>query len=466
MLASSIPLSPSQCVPALATPGRRHRLADAMAVGAKASSTVLNKDTVEQLNRLVELNMNYLETVTTKVASGEMSKDQGQRIASLITENMQELEAKAKAYQAAITESERRRRRRGFFGFLNKLVKGGGRVLGKVIGGVMYGTGRVLKYAIEEAAPRIIMDKVKALLRAKIDELIEKLEGRIGPLATDILVKVARDLSRRRSAGRPRPSQEEPEEGKLIFTASESHFGHYLCNHMVYEDFLELFGDDYWSPQSVLAVWTTSAGVRNVTLNSEEWLGGERRASFCSKIRDLTFTMTIDTEDGTFTGTFKGEARSPPPASALYCGVIFSDDMKTLVDRHPNIGLSMDIARRALGTFEGKFRGTVWQWSSEAANFTGDVDVHLTFERASFLIGSVGWDPPELIDGWGPDELQGAYVSGISYFMQNTAPVTIDLKGKIKGTRKYIYVVCGDELATFNMFCNETGASLIFGSPT
>jgi len=435
-----------------------------MATGAKASSSVLGQDAIDRINILVDLNAKYLEKVATKAASGEMSQEQAQKITGWISDEMKKLEAKAQAVERARSERERRRRRRGFFGFMNRLIKGGSRALGKVVGGVMYGTGKVLEYTVEEAAPKIITDRVKALLRARIDELIKKLEGRIGPLATDILVKVARDLSRRRSAESARPGREEPEEGKLIFTASERHLCKWPCNEMVYEDFLVLFGGDYWSPQSVLATWSTSAGIYNVTLDSEEWAGGERRASFCCEITSLTFTMEIDTEDGTLTGTFKGEARSR--ARRTSCGYIFSDDMKTLVNTRPNIERSMDVASVSLGTFEGKFRGTVWEWSSEATNFTGDVDVHLTFERANFFLGYVHWDPPELIDGWGPDELQGAYLSGISFHMENTAPVTVDLKGKIKGTRKYIYLLCEDEHVTFDIFFNEESTSLIFGSPT
>jgi len=205
VLTSSIParIFPERVV--LGSPGRRHRLADAMATRAKASSVVLNRDTLQRLNTLVNLNVKYLETVASKVASGEMSEEQGQRIAGWITDTMKELEAKAQAYERAISQRERRRRRRGFFGFMNQLIKGGSRALGKVIGGVMYGTGRLLEYTIEEAAPKIIVDKVKALLRARIDELIKKLEGRIGPIGTEILVKVAKDLYRRRTTHQESP---------------------------------------------------------------------------------------------------------------------------------------------------------------------------------------------------------------------------------------------------------------------
>ena len=296
---SSIPLPPPSQETVLASPGRRHSLSDAVATGAKASSSVLGQDTIDRINILVDLNAKYLEKVATEAASGEMSREQAQKITGWISDEMKKLEAKAQAVERARSERERRRRRRGFFGFVNRLIKGGSRALGKVVGGVMYGTGKVLEYTVEEAAPRIITDRVKALLKARIDQLVEKMRDRIGPLGTDILVKVAKDLARR-SRTRPRPggSHPPPETPREEAPPWEG------------------------PPPEPLPSYEPWQGRRVAVINiTEKQFPARAGTHIWADFDDMTMVLTIDFDSETLSGTIRAEGKGILPAHREYCTV-------------------------------------------------------------------------------------------------------------------------------------------------
>lgn len=184
-----------------AFPGKHRSKANAVAQQAQIRAHLANEDVIAHIQTMADLQVNYCEKILQKVNQGEMDAAQGHRLVDRLTETIKDLEQRAQNLKEIKDARERRRRRRGFFNALGRFFRRVGRFIGKTIGGVVYTTGKLARFAIEDIAPVIIMDKVKAIVEGKINLLIEKLRGKIGHEAFDILVEVVKAIRRRKKGG-------------------------------------------------------------------------------------------------------------------------------------------------------------------------------------------------------------------------------------------------------------------------
>ncbi|MBU7004107.1 MAG: hypothetical protein HXS50_00975 [Theionarchaea archaeon] len=184
-----------------ASPGKHRNKANAMAQQAQVRAYLANEDVIAHIETMADLQVKYGEKVALMVDQGQMDRDQGARLVAGLYETLEELEQKAHNLRKIKDAEERRRSRRGFFAALGRFFRGIGRFIGKTIGGVVYTTGKLARFAIEDVAPVLIVEKVKAIVEGKINLLLEKLRGKIGHQAFDILVEVVKAIRRGKKGG-------------------------------------------------------------------------------------------------------------------------------------------------------------------------------------------------------------------------------------------------------------------------
>ena len=181
-----------------ASPGRGRSKANALSHQAQVRAQLANEDVIGHLETMADLQVKYAEKVLQLVDEKKMDRAQGTRLVQDIKDTMEDLEQRANDLKEIKDAQERRRSRRGFFRALGRFFRSVGRIIGRTIGGIVYTTGKLARFAIEDLAPALIIEKVKAVVQGKLNLLVEKLRGRIGTEAFDILVEVVKAIRRSR----------------------------------------------------------------------------------------------------------------------------------------------------------------------------------------------------------------------------------------------------------------------------
>ncbi len=165
---------------------------------ASVSYKQLALENNNEIDILIQL---YVDQINQLRQGGNHSPELEEKLVNELEDKVYELKEQA----PGLVEARRPRRRGGIFGAIGRIIKAVGRGTGWIMGKVMEGSGKVVQFAIEEVAPRVLEKVV------------------LGDPLTGALVKgVAKDLLIKRAKGALiREVEKRAERGQVVLDEEE-----------------------------------------------------------------------------------------------------------------------------------------------------------------------------------------------------------------------------------------------------